>query len=331
MIGPPATHDRAPALLLWCMSKTVELDLTCPQCKKQWKATAYRSIWMESQENLSLILNDQINLIKCQFCGFSDRLPFALLATNVEKRIAIWYEPYPDPHVDSDIELYRKHYGEESFFAKAPRVQEWAEFKRRLVQLNSRPDVPATTEDLATLTKGLKSSASEIRRLKPKTRPHKVDKIASLMDALRAKGHNIPSRISEIPGFPCQNFDDLRTKLSSGELLLYRPGLNYSSDMFTLMAKRSESLVFNVSILLMYVLPFVSVALTIFAHWYWILACPFFFYTGWKMGRSVYAKTIFRNASESEVNFCLLFYGYKVGVGLPGLSKVYVWEGTHPK
>jgi Zn ribbon nucleic-acid-binding protein len=311
------------------MSKTVELDLTCPQCQKQWKATAYRSIWVEFQENLDLILNDRINLVKCPSCGFSDRLPLAFLATNVGKRAAIWYEPYPDPHVDSDHVLYLKHYGEDSFYAKAPRVQDWAEFKRRLVQLNSQPDVPATMEDLVWITKGLKSSTSEIVRQKPKPLPDKVEKIARLVDALRVKGHKIPSRVSEIPGFPCRTFDDLRTKLSTRELILYRPGLNYSSDTFTLMATRSESAAFYVSILLMCVLPFIAIALAILVNWPWILACPFLVYTGWKMGRSAYTRTIFRSATESEINFCFLFYGYRVGVALPDFSKVYFWEGPH--
>lgn len=312
------------------MSKTVELDLTCPQCGKRFKVTAYRSIWVEFRENLELILDDRINLVKCQSCGASDRLPFSFLATNVKKRVAIWYEPYPDPHIDSDIVLYRKHYGDDSFYAKAPRVQDWAEFKRRLVQLNNQPDAPATMEEFARIAKGLKSSANERIQQKVETPPAKNDKVARIVDALRAKGHDIPSRVSEIPGFPCPTFDDLRSKLSRRELVLYRPGLDYSSDVFSLMATRSESALFNLSMLVMYVLPLITVILSIFVHWFWILPCPFLAYTGWKMGRSNYMRTIFRSATESEMNFCFLFCGYKIGLMLPDGSRPCVWNGSYP-
>jgi hypothetical protein len=290
---------------------------------------------------MDLILNDRINVVQCPACGFSDRLPFAFMATNVKKAVAIWYEPYPDPHIDSDLVLYRKHYGTDCFWARAPRIQNWAEFKRRLVQLNSQPDVPATVEDMAWLTKGMKSSATEFAKgtkssvrekvqVKP-NRPLRVgDKIASLVDRLRAKGHEIPSRVSEIPGFPCQNFDALRTKLSTGQLILYRPTLNYSYDVFAIMATRSESAAFKISVLVMSVLPLLIIALAIFVHWPWALLCPFPIYAGWRMGRSTYTKAILRSAAESEMNFCFLFYGYKVGVALPDFSKEYVWEGSYP-
>lgn len=75
------------------------------------------------------------------------------------------------------------------------------------------------------------------------------NKIAAAVERLRAKGHEIPRRVSEIPGFPCQTFDALRSKLSSGELMLYLPLHNYSSDIFGLMATRGEKAAFDISIL----------------------------------------------------------------------------------
>jgi hypothetical protein len=88
-------------------------------------------------------------------------LPFPFLATNVKKKIAVWYEPFPDKNIDSDIELNRRHFGEDSYQANAPRIKNWEEFKRRLSQLNIRPDVPSTLEDLSKLKRAMQSAYAE--------------------------------------------------------------------------------------------------------------------------------------------------------------------------
>ncbi|HVJ07267.1 MAG TPA: hypothetical protein VM554_02700 [Acidisarcina sp.] len=172
-----------------------------------------------------------------------------------------------------------------------------------------------------------KTSANEKISQRASTHASKVDKLARVVDALRAKGHVIPSRVSEIPEFPCQTFDDLRSKLSKRELMLYRPGINYSSEVFTLVATQGESALFNLSMVVMYVLPVITIVLSLFVRWPWILASPVLVYMGWKMGRSTYMGAIFRSAAASEMNFCFLFYGYKVGLILPDGSKPCVWNG----
>ena len=104
------------------MSKKLELDLNCPSCQTAFKATLYRSIWVEFPEYMDLIQNNKINVVHCPACGFSEMPPFPFLATNVKKKIAVWYEPIPDRNIDSDVALYRRHYGEDFYLANAPRI-----------------------------------------------------------------------------------------------------------------------------------------------------------------------------------------------------------------
>jgi hypothetical protein len=151
------------------MSKKVELDLNCPQCQTTFKATLYRTIWVEFPEYMDLIQNDRINVVRCPACNFSEMPPFPFLATNTKKRIAIWYEPIPDKIIDTDIELYRRHYGEDFYLANAPRIRNWEEFKSCLVQLNSRPDVPPKLEDLSKLKRGMQSAYAERNRSKQRS------------------------------------------------------------------------------------------------------------------------------------------------------------------
>jgi Zn ribbon nucleic-acid-binding protein len=151
------------------MSKKVELDLECPQCQAAFKATLYRTIWVEFPEHMDLIEKDQINVVHCPACGFSEMPPFPFLATNVRKKIAVWYEPIPDKIIDSDIELYRQHYGEDSYLANAPRIKSWEEFKMCLTQLNGRPEAPHTLEDLYKLKRGMQSAFAKVNSSKQRS------------------------------------------------------------------------------------------------------------------------------------------------------------------
>lgn len=312
------------------MSKTLELDLSCPRCQTSFRATLHRTIWVEFQENMDLIENNQINLVHCPGCGLSEMPPFSFMATNVRKRIAVWYEPIPDPNIDSDIALYRKHFGVDSFYARAPRIRDWEEFKRRLAQLNNLPDVPATTEDFARLRRGMQSAYAQRREPTPKPNP-KDELFASVIEKLRDKGHTIPNSVAEIPGFPCPSFAALKSSLSKNELTLYCPALSYNGDIFSTLANRSESSTFFLALFMNFLMPIISILLAIFVFWPWALLSPLFLFVGWKLGRSTYMKTLFRSAKESEKKFCFLFYSYKIGVAaLPGMTKVYVWQGSYP-
>jgi hypothetical protein len=119
------------------MSKKLETSVQCRKCGYEQNLVLFRSIWAEDPENRSLILNDQINLFRCDNCNHRERLDFPFLCTNVGKGLAIWYEPYPDAQIDADIEQYRKHMGANSFYAKAPRIADWETFKATFLELEA--------------------------------------------------------------------------------------------------------------------------------------------------------------------------------------------------
>ena len=89
------------------MSKRVDATITCPGCGRQYPVKLYRTIWGEYEENRDLVMNDQANF-------------------------AVWWEPQHDPSVDTDTQGFARMFGAGSFYATAPRVQDWEEFKRTI-------------------------------------------------------------------------------------------------------------------------------------------------------------------------------------------------------
>jgi len=106
-------------------------------------------------------MTDGINVVRCPACGLSEKQPFPFLATNARKKVAVWYEPIPDQNIDSDLELYRKHFGNDYFLARAERIKNWAAFKQRLIDLNRRPDANPTVEEFVRLKQGMKSGYAD--------------------------------------------------------------------------------------------------------------------------------------------------------------------------
>lgn len=119
------------------MSKQIEAKIRCPQCGNEFNAKLYRTVWVEYPDNRSRVLNDDINAVTCPACRKKTRLEFPFLCTNIKRGIAIWYEPYHDPEIDKDIAQYAAHFGPDSFYAKAPRIQDWEEFKGKLLDIEA--------------------------------------------------------------------------------------------------------------------------------------------------------------------------------------------------
>lgn len=97
----------------------------------------YRSIWIEDPENRKKIFDNDINVLDCPNCKDRTRIEFPFLATNVKRKFAVWYEPIPDPAIDADIQQYASHFGNDSFYAKAPRIRNWDAFKTKITELES--------------------------------------------------------------------------------------------------------------------------------------------------------------------------------------------------
>lgn len=114
------------------MSKRVDATITCPGCGRQYPVKLYRTIWGEYDENRDLVMNDQINVLECPHCGFSFKAPFAFMYVDIKANFAVWWEPQHDPSVDTDTQGFARMFGAGSFYATAPRVQDWEEFKHTI-------------------------------------------------------------------------------------------------------------------------------------------------------------------------------------------------------
>jgi hypothetical protein len=116
------------------MSKQVGAHIKCPSCGTETEFFLYRSLWIEAPENRKMVFEDRVNLFVCPSCGRSEQTKFPFLCTNTKLGFAVWYEPYHDEAIDRDIEDYKKNIGPNSFYATAPRVQDWQEFKNKIVE-----------------------------------------------------------------------------------------------------------------------------------------------------------------------------------------------------
>lgn len=130
------------------MSKQIRAEISCPDCGTTFSANLYRSLWIEDAENRALVEDDLVNLVTCPGCNKSSRLEFSLLCTNVKRKFAVWYEPYHDAAVDKDVMLYRQQFGPNSFYAKAPRVRDWGEFKKKIRELEAITDPSLTRREV---------------------------------------------------------------------------------------------------------------------------------------------------------------------------------------
>ena len=111
------------------MSKLVKIAIECPKCSHQYSGDFFRTIWGENEANRSMVMEDRINIAKCPSCGYQFHLPLAMMYVDVQKGFAVWWEPNHDPGIDSDSASYAKMFGANSYYAKAPRIQDWEDFK----------------------------------------------------------------------------------------------------------------------------------------------------------------------------------------------------------
>ncbi len=119
------------------MSKKVGAHIKCPSCGTETEFHLYRSLWIEDPENRKMVFEDRVNLFECPSCGRSERAQFPFLCTNKELGLAVWYEPYRDAAIDKDVEGYKKQMGANSFYATAPRISDWEDFKRKIIEIEN--------------------------------------------------------------------------------------------------------------------------------------------------------------------------------------------------
>ncbi|MBR6846830.1 MAG: hypothetical protein IKM74_01715 [Bacteroidales bacterium] len=112
------------------MSKLVDATITCPHCGKEYPTKLFRTIWGEHDSNRNMVLNDKINVPKCPHCGFSFKAPYPFMYVDVHTGFAVWWEPQYDAGIDADAQGYAQMFGASSYYATAPRIADWDEFKQ---------------------------------------------------------------------------------------------------------------------------------------------------------------------------------------------------------
>ena len=78
------------------MSKSQNIDFTCPTCRNSQKTLIFTSITASHNQHLKeQFLNDQLNKFTCKFCNSKYSLEVPVLYHDVKKKIAIWYSKDP--------------------------------------------------------------------------------------------------------------------------------------------------------------------------------------------------------------------------------------------
>lgn len=148
------------------MSKQVRIDIQCPNCSHQYSDNFFRTIWGENASFRNMVMRDEVNIATCPHCGHKFHLPLAMMYVDVEKGFAVWWEPNHDPGVDSDSAAYARMFGTNSYYAKAPRIKDWEEFKRVINEYYSGQRVGGAIEkmDISALKGALKETKGKSKK-----------------------------------------------------------------------------------------------------------------------------------------------------------------------
>ncbi len=146
------------------MSKILDLQIQCPNCRQQYQAKVFRTLWGDgcTAANFTSRLKDDTNIVPCPHCGYSFRVPLGLMYVDVKTGFAVWYEPQPDPNIDDEAKQYAAIFGADSYYAKAPRVKDWEEFKHtiRRYYTGELKATPITKFDFSSLKQQSSKSAT---------------------------------------------------------------------------------------------------------------------------------------------------------------------------
>lgn len=116
------------------MSKLVDATITCPQCRKEYPVKLFRTLWGEHKELRDKVMNDEVNICKCPNCNYSFKAPFPFMYVDVRTGFAVWWEPTHDKGIDTDVAGYARMFGANSYYATAPRIADWQEFKETILK-----------------------------------------------------------------------------------------------------------------------------------------------------------------------------------------------------
>lgn len=141
------------------MSRLVDATITCPKCGTKYPVKLFRTLWGENDALRDRVMSDEVNVCCCPNCKFSFKAPFPFMYIDVEVGFAVWWEPEHDPGIDLDTAGYAKMFGSTSYYATAPRIKDWQEFKETIQKYYRGELVGGKIERV---------DLSELKRTKPK-------------------------------------------------------------------------------------------------------------------------------------------------------------------
>lgn len=112
------------------MSRILDATITCPNCGRPYEVKLFRTLWGDGgTADDNALTDDKVNIVKCPHCEYSFRAPLAFMYVDCKKDFAVWWEPSYDAGIDEDAAGYAAMFGPDSYYAQAPRIQDWDEFK----------------------------------------------------------------------------------------------------------------------------------------------------------------------------------------------------------
>ena len=132
--------------------------------------------------------------------------------------------------------------------------------------------------------------------------------IESLVAELIEKGKGIPVRFSEIADFPYSTFADLIFAFENREAALLRLSVHMEQALFSMVASKSQKMIFHFSILVGYGAVLAGIVLAALYSWWLFALVPVGYAIGASIGKATYNKTILSIATCSETAFCFLYF-----------------------
>lgn len=139
-------------------------------------------------------------------------------------------------------------------------------------------------------------------------------KIQLLRLELQHAGHQVPTSVSQITGFPCRDFMGFQTDLRSGKVVIVKEPKKFDSIAMAVFSTPFEWMMIQIFSHSLWAVPLAIVVASFFLSFWLLLFIPVFYF--WVSRKHVrYANNIYLNsAMTSENAFCVLFYTGHVGI-----------------
>jgi len=114
------------------MSKIIEVDVPCPQCKKYSRVSIYTSVNVTTNPALKeKVFSGEINKRVCQNCGYKFEINCILLYHDMDNQFAICYDPEGVGLTNDKVSL-------DNYIFDAPVVKLWSHFLAQIILYENR-------------------------------------------------------------------------------------------------------------------------------------------------------------------------------------------------